>query len=214
MDNLTPLYLTRPSVPARGWDPLYLPIAYEYRPLFERLAASCARLAHHPGFSPEQRSLLAKLHYALGRLPVLTLDVDFIVILVRTQVGSGPLESYALELSNRHLQTSTTPAPALAPGGDGNFSRVVYLCTNEGFRQDGDEDGYVSYALFEGWVRGWESLCQDPHAGCLIYNECEAFDWRQYQDGRAWERMPSLFSCGNTLINRANPPSCGLPRYG
>ena len=212
MDNLTPLYPTWPSVPTLGWDPLYLPIAYEYRPLFERLAASCARLAHHPGFSPEQRSLLAKLHYALGRLPVLTLDVDFIVILARTQAGSGPLGSYALELSNLHFQASTTPAPALAPGGDGNFSRVVYLCTNEGFRQDGDEDGYVSYALFEGWVRGWESLCQDPHAGCLIYNECEAFDWHQFQDIRAWDQMPSLFSTyeGGQLMKPAYPGVRGL----
>lgn len=194
-----------------NWDPLYLPIAYEYRPLFERLAASCTGTLQRPGISSEQRGLLAKLHYALRRLPVLTQEIDFIVILARTHTDSDHFDTYTLELSDCHLKTSTTSTLVHTYGRDEYFSRVIFLCTNEGFRQD-DDDGYTSYALFENWVLGWESLCEDPYASLLIYNECEAFDWHQYQDSRAWDHMPSLFSTydGGQLIKPAYPGVRGL----
>jgi len=193
MDELPVTDSACPGDYAYGWNPLYLPIAYEYRPLFERLAASCEELLHHPEASAEQRSLLSKLHYALRRLPVLTQDIDFIVILAKPHGNSDPQQSFALELSDRYLKVSTTHAVAIDDSGYGSSPRVMFHCTNAGDRHDRGEDGYSSYPLLASWVQQWESLCQDPCARFLIYNVCESFDWRQYEDMTAWERMPSLF---------------------
>lgn len=192
MEYLDPIDPQRSEKNPPKWDSRYLPIAYEYRPLFERLAISCEGLLHRPGISLEQKGLLIKLQYALGRLPVTTRDIDYVVIL-------SPLEevdyinNYALELSTRYFRASTSPVEDVNFSSELEYTRVILHCTHDGGRHDGDDDGYVSYALFESWLRGWESLCQDSRSSLLIYNGCEAFEWRQYGDKQSWVQMPSLF---------------------
>ena len=174
-------------------DPGYLPIAAEYRPLFERLATTCQTLRGCSALPPEQLALLAKLHYALARLPVLTRDVEFFVILADPHDRFGQWLTYTLEISPRLLRATKVFHSQSNLGGIRPIFQDVFHAESNGYRHDDGQDGYHSYAVFAQWVQGWEALCQHAQSHLIIFNQRELFDWRQTEDPLAWEKMPSLF---------------------
>ena len=171
----------------------YLPIAYEYRPLFQRLTAALEALASHFDATPKQHALLAKLRYALARLPVLTRGVDFSVILADPLEPVDDWQTYTLEINQREVRATQMFYSHPRWNNNRPRSRIVFHYEYDGYRHDDGDDGYVSYADFEHWVLGWESLCQQPQSRLIIHNRQEVFDWHQVDDPLAWERMPSLF---------------------
>lgn len=177
------------------WDSLYLPIAFEYKPLFARLASSCRVLLERPDLQSCQRSMLEKLHFTLGRLPVLTMDVDFTVILANPHHDSSDAWwTYTMEIDHNSLRITNTNYAHSGNADVQSHSRLVLHCESNGNHHDEGEDGYISYVVFEGWVRGWDSLCRNPESILTIYNKRELFDWYQYHDPKAWDKMPSLFA--------------------
>lgn len=173
--------------------PNILPIAFEYRPLFERLAASTGLLRCRTNLLSRECCLLGKLSYALCRLPVMTQDVDFAVSLADLFDASDHWQTYTLEISPAIFRAITTYHPYSRCNDISLNNRLAFHCDSNGYRHDDGEDGYISYAVFEQWVHGWETLCRQTEAGLMIHNYKERFDWHQPHDPMAWERVPSLF---------------------
>ena len=174
----------------------YWPIAAEYRPLFERLTTTCVTLRGRSELPPEQQALLVKLHYVLARLPVLTQDVDFFVMLADPHDDFGQWLTYTLEISPRLLRAAKVFHSHSTLGSIRPIFQDVFHAESNGYRHDDGEDGYPSYAVFSHWVQGWEALCHHAHSPLIIFNQRELFDWRQTDDPLAWEKMPSLFASG------------------
>jgi len=178
-------------------DGLNLSIAREYRPLFKRLTAIREVFLARAGLPSNQRGLLEKLRYVFSRLPVLTREVDFYVILEKAseEPGSG-LWSYSLEISHTHFRASQMCYIGHAQGGVRAFTIPVFHCENHGKRHDRTPDGQDSLSVFGLWLRDWEFLCRHPQPDLMIFNQREFFDWHQAEDPLAWEKMPSLFQGG------------------
>ena len=173
--------------------PNILPIAFEYRPLFERLAASTGLLRCRTNLLSRECCLLGKFSYALCRLPVITQDVDFVVSLADLLEDNDFWETYTLEINCVLFRSTTTYHPNKRCSDLPHNVRLAFHCDNSGYHHDDGEDGYISYTVFEQWVHGWEKLCRQPESGLMIHNYKEKFDWHQPHDPMAWERMPSLF---------------------
>lgn len=173
--------------------PNILPIAFEYRPLFMRLAASTELLRCRANLLPREYCLLGKLSYALCRLPVMTQDVDFVASLADLLDDNDYWQTYTLEINYALFRSTTAYHPNKRCSDLPPNVRLAFHCDNSGYRHDDGEDGYISYAVFEQWVHGWETLCRQPESGLTIHNYKERFDWHQPHDPMAWERMPSLF---------------------
>ncbi len=177
------------------WDSLYFPIPYEYKPLFTRLAASCRVLLERSDLKSGQRCMLEKLHFTLLRLPVLTLDVDYIVILANPHHDEfDRWGTYTIEINQNFFRLTNAFYLDSVTSEDHSRTRLVLHCENNGYRYNYGEEDYLNYTIFEGWICGWESLCRNLNSRLIVYNEQEAFDWHQYHDPLAWEKMLSLFS--------------------
>ena len=180
-----------------NWDSIYFPIPYEFQVLFERLSNSCKLLLQRPDLSPQYHSHLVKFNHALSRLPIVTVDVDFVVILCKDKSkiknGSFPWDTCTLELNNSFLRASNSYYEATIFGKPSSAFRQSFYCNSDGYYHLEDVDGLVNYTIFNKWVEGWESFCQDHSTRLTIHNFDEKFDWLQFHDHLAWDRMPSLF---------------------
>ena len=180
-----------------NWDSYYLPIPYEFQPFFARLTSSTTTLLDRLDLLPKQRSLLEKLNFVLSRLPVLTVDVDFVVILCKSggfhEFSLFPWNTCILEINNSFIRATNSYYGPSTHGNPMASLQEAFYCKNEGYWHREDEDGFVSLTVFKNWVERWESFCQDHSNSLTIHNLDEVFDWHQFHDDSAWEKMPSVF---------------------
>jgi len=185
----------------RNWDSLYFPIPSEFQSFFERLSSSCRFLLQREDLSPHQQSQLAKLDYALCRLPVVTVGVDFVVILCPDESKrneSYPWDTYTLELNNSFIKAANSDYNASHWKSPSLIARQSFYCNTKGYLHQEDVDACVNLAIFKTWIEGWESIIQDQGTRLTIHNFDEKFDWRQFRDHLAWEKMPSLFAANSS----------------
>ena len=181
-----------------NWDLLYLPIPYEFQPLFDRMTNACQFLLERQDLSPQDHSLLAKLKYALNRLPIITVDVDVVAILWKDRNSytnnAFPHDLYTLELNNSFLRATNSSHQKSSEGNPETTIQQTFYCNNHGYFHQADVDGLVNLTIFMNWIKGWETLCQDPYTRFTIHDFDEKFNWAQFHDHSAWEKMPSLLS--------------------
>lgn len=170
-----------------------LPIARDYRPLFERLMTSSEVLLARTGLAPDQIGLLKKLRYALGRLPVLTKDLDCCVMLEKTfDLPESQWWLYAFEISDRHVHANQILFSSMSNKDIRTNLITTFHCERGDYRLDIQLDSQFRYDIFERWLHDWENLCSHPEANLMIFKRREFFDWHQPEDPLVWEKMPSL----------------------
>jgi hypothetical protein len=175
------------------WDERYFPIAIDYKPFINRLAASSDLLLRRPDLEPEAISCIGRLKYALTRLPVCTDGIGFNVALSRKTDDHGSWGGLSLELRPETLALSYVGYIYGPCGGDSDC-QTVYACEAGGYRSDFDDDPATVYSALEDWVSRWENQCSDPDITLEITDDCETFDWDQFEDESAWDGMPSNYA--------------------
>ena len=181
----------------RNWDSLYFPIPNEFQSLFEKLSDSCKFLLQREDLSPKDKSQLAKMDYALCRLPVVTVYVDFVASLsIDDQEKNDlyPWNSLTLELNNSFLKVVNSAYKSSHWNSHTPITQQAFYCNTKGYFHKEDVDACVNLAIFKKWIEGWESFSRNQYARLNIHNFDEKFDWHQFHDHLAWEKMPSLFS--------------------
>ncbi|WP_058556008.1 hypothetical protein [Thiohalocapsa sp. ML1] len=174
------------------WDDQYFPIAIEYMPVIDRLAASCSKLLKRPGIDPQTISDIAKLQYALSRLPMVTDGIEIDVLLKSVLDEEGSWSGPSLYISGSNFRLSYAGYIRGPYGGDSDCS-TIYECERSGFRSDlgGSAAGVIQ--LLTEWIDRWEADCTDLGVEFSITNDEEEFDWDQDEDDDAWERMPTNY---------------------
>lgn len=175
------------------WDERYFPIVIDYRPFIDRLTASSDLLLRRPDLEPKAICCIGRLKYALARLPVCTDGIGFAVALSHKTDDRGSWGGLSLEFRPETLTVSYVGYICGPSGGDSDC-QTVYACEAGGYRSDLDRDPATAYNALEDWVTRWENQCSDPDITLGVTDDCDTFDWDQFEDEFAWDGMPSNYA--------------------
>jgi hypothetical protein len=171
------------------WDESYLPISVHYKPIIERLVASCDLLLKRANIAPREISLIGKLQYALLRLPQMTGGINFDVVLSHKTDDQGSWGGLSLELTEDRLSIDYVGYVRGPCGGDSDCQKV-YDCEAGGYRSDDSDGPWVTKDQLDVWLADWENCCIDTYMTLKITDNTDEFDWDQPEDDDAWARMP------------------------